>query len=115
VAAGVSVSRAASYALPDSHREMRAVRYLNARIRRRAAREDRELIEGAHAGIASSGYRPGPLSRREARVRQFQMLIREKIPPASRAEPPAAAPPGRLAAPMSASAHAGAHADLATL
>jgi phenylpropionate dioxygenase-like ring-hydroxylating dioxygenase large terminal subunit len=92
---GRSMSRYASYALPDTRREMRAARYLNVRINRQVTLEDVDLVEGVQAGITSLGYRVGPLSRREARVRQFQMLIREKIPVATCLEAPE---PGSVAA-----------------
>jgi phenylpropionate dioxygenase-like ring-hydroxylating dioxygenase large terminal subunit len=86
---GLCVARAASYALPDDRPEMHAARYLNARINRRVAREDIGLLEGVQAGMRSLGCSTGPLSRREARVHQFQDLIRERIPLARYSQAPA--------------------------
>ena len=90
VAPGRSVSRAGAYALADDRREMRAARYLNGRINRQVTREDVDLVEGVQCGVTSRGYRVGQLSRREARVRQFQALLREKIPVAGCLEAPEA-------------------------
>jgi phenylpropionate dioxygenase-like ring-hydroxylating dioxygenase large terminal subunit len=95
VTPGRSLSRAASFVLADPRREMRAARYLNTRINRQVTREDVDLVEGVQAGLGSRSYRVGPLSRQEARVRQFQQLIRERIPVAACLEPPE---PGSLAA-----------------
>jgi len=84
----VCLKRTGAYALADNRPEMRAARYLNARINRRVAEEDRLLIESVQAGVRSRGYLPGPLSRREARVHQFQSLIRERLPVATCPELP---------------------------
>ncbi len=73
------VTRSRAYGLPDDRREMQAARYLNQRINRLVAAEDRHLVEGVQRGLASSGYRQGLLSRREARVRQFQLRWREAM------------------------------------
>ena len=95
VAPGRSVCRAATFALCDDRREMRAARYLNMRINRQVGLEDVHLVEGVQAGLESRGYRTGPLSRQEARVHEFQDLIRERIPVAKCDEAPK---PGTVAA-----------------
>src|ERR1700758_2263440 len=82
------MSRSRSFALADDRREMRAVRYLNNRINRQVGREDVELVEGVQAGLGSRSYATGPLSRKEARVKQFQDIIRQRIPVAACVEPP---------------------------
>jgi hypothetical protein len=74
----------------DSRREMRAARYLNMRINRQVTFEDVELVEGVQLGLGSRSYHIGPLSRKEARVRQFQELILKRIPVAACIDPPEA-------------------------
>jgi phenylpropionate dioxygenase-like ring-hydroxylating dioxygenase large terminal subunit/AcrR family transcriptional regulator len=81
-------------ALEDPRREMRAARYLNARIARSVLRRDLELCAFADGGVRSSGYRGGPLSELESGVRRFRERIRSLVPVAHSAEPPA---PGRIA------------------
>lgn len=73
------VARSRAYALPDERREMRVARALNQRINRLVSREDRGLVEGVQRGLASMGYGQGTLSRREARVRQFQNAWRDRM------------------------------------
>jgi phenylpropionate dioxygenase-like ring-hydroxylating dioxygenase large terminal subunit len=85
---GRSMSRSRSFVLADSRREMRAARYLNMRINRQVTSEDVELVEGVQHGLGSRSYRIGPLSRKEARVRQFQELIVKRIPVAACIDPP---------------------------
>jgi len=80
LAPGRCVARSRAYALPDARREMRAARWLNQRINAQVSREDKDLVEGVQAGLGSSGYRTGILSTKEARVHQFQELIRVAIP-----------------------------------
>ena len=75
----LAMTRSRAYALPDERREMRAARALNQRINRLVSREDQGLVEGVQRGLASTGYRQGKLSRREARVRQFQDAWRERM------------------------------------
>jgi phenylpropionate dioxygenase-like ring-hydroxylating dioxygenase large terminal subunit len=87
---GRSISRSRSFVIPDSRREMRAARYLNMRINRQVAFEDVELVEGVQLGLGSRSYQIGPLSRKEARVRQFQELILKRIPVAACIDPPEA-------------------------
>jgi phenylpropionate dioxygenase-like ring-hydroxylating dioxygenase large terminal subunit len=89
-APGKSLSRSRSFAIADDRREMRAARYLNQRINRQVGLEDVELVEGVQAGLGSRSYQIGKLSRKEARVRQFQDIIRKRIPVATCIEPPEA-------------------------
>ena len=77
-----SRSRLRGFALPDNRPEMRAARYLNQRINAQVGREDVALVEGVQAGLASLGYGTGPLSGKEARVKQFHDMIRAAIPAA---------------------------------
>lgn len=88
VSPGRAMSRSRTFVLPDTRREMRAARWLNLRINRQVNLEDVELVEGVQLGLGSRSYQVGPLSRREARVRQFQDLVRERIPVAACLEPP---------------------------
>jgi phenylpropionate dioxygenase-like ring-hydroxylating dioxygenase large terminal subunit len=90
IAPGRSLSRSRSFALQDDQREMRAARYLNMRINRQVSFEDVELVEGVQIGLESRSYQIGRLSRREARVKQFHDIIRERIPVATSVEPPEA-------------------------
>jgi phenylpropionate dioxygenase-like ring-hydroxylating dioxygenase large terminal subunit len=90
ISPGRSMSRSRSFVLADSGREMRAARYLNMRINRQVTLEDVELVEGVQHGLGSRSYHTGPLSRKEARVRQFQELIVKRIPVAACTDPPAA-------------------------
>jgi phenylpropionate dioxygenase-like ring-hydroxylating dioxygenase large terminal subunit len=87
--------RAAVYALPDSRREAKLLRYLNARINRKVAQEDQDLSERVQQGLRAHGYNPGPLSGYEVAVRQFHDLIRARIPAARLDEAPT---PGTLVA-----------------
>ena len=41
--------------------------------------EDVDLVENVQAGIATRGYEPGPLSRREAAVAWFAERIRADL------------------------------------
>lgn len=83
--------REISYALPDSRREMRAVRYLNWRINRQVNREDTVLIERVQAGMASASYSVGPLGDSEVCLKSFARKLRRIIPEARLHRPP---PPG---------------------
>ncbi len=84
--------RGGVYGLPDTRREMRVLRYLNARINRQVQREDKELCYRVQRGLASSFYRPGPLSLHEVCVLQFHDGIRERIPATLSDKPPADLP-----------------------
>ena len=77
---GKCIIRGGTYGLPDSRREMRVLRYLNARINRQVQREDEDLCNRVQRGLASSAYTPGPLSTHEVCVLQFHDMIRDRIP-----------------------------------
>ena len=81
--------REISYALPDSRREMRAARYLNARINREVNREDTILVERVQAGMASASFVAGPLSTTEVCLRSFGARVRSLIPESRLPRPPA--------------------------
>jgi phenylpropionate dioxygenase-like ring-hydroxylating dioxygenase large terminal subunit len=82
--------REIAYVLPDDRREMRAARYLNWRVNRQVNIEDKALIERVQAGMASSSYAMGPLSRNEVALRSFARRMRELIPESRLERAPAA-------------------------
>ncbi len=88
--------REISYAIPAANesekwrREMRAARYLNWRINRQVNAEDTELVARVQAGMASSSFSVGPLSRDEVALRNFSRRVRELIPEARLHDAPAA-------------------------
>ncbi|HVS77888.1 MAG TPA: aromatic ring-hydroxylating dioxygenase subunit alpha [Steroidobacteraceae bacterium] len=86
---GKCTIRGACFAHPDSRREMRLLRYLNARINRQVQREDRFLCTRVQRGLASRSYEPGPLSQLESCMLQFHELLRARIPEAREPRPPA--------------------------
>ncbi len=86
-----SVLREMAFALPDTRREMRLVRYANWRINRVVNAEDTVLIERVQAGMASRSYTVGPLATSEVCLRSFAAKIREAVPEARLHRPP---PPG---------------------
>jgi phenylpropionate dioxygenase-like ring-hydroxylating dioxygenase large terminal subunit len=81
--------RGACFALADSRREMRLLRYLNARINRQVQREDEFLSTRVQRGLASRSYEPGPLSQLESCMLQFHELLRARIPEVREPRPPA--------------------------
>jgi phenylpropionate dioxygenase-like ring-hydroxylating dioxygenase large terminal subunit len=90
VSATETVIREISYALPDDRREMRAARFLNWRINRRVNAEDTELITRVQLGMQSPSYVAGPLGTSEVCLRSFARKLRQMIPEARLARPPAA-------------------------
>ena len=86
-----SVLREISYGLPDDRREMKVVRYLNARINRRVNAEDTELITRVQLGMQSQSYSAGPLGTSEVCLRSFAQKLRRMISEARLDSPP---PPG---------------------
>jgi phenylpropionate dioxygenase-like ring-hydroxylating dioxygenase large terminal subunit len=77
---GRCVIRSQLFGLPDSRPEMRALRYLGSRINTSVNAEDRWLCARVQRGLASSSYRPGPLSQLEKWMLEFHNLLRERIP-----------------------------------
>jgi len=92
--------RESAYALPDDRREMRAARYLNARINRSVNAEDTVLVARVQAGMASASYEPGPLGEGEVCLRSFAKKLRAAIPEARLPSPPAPGWSGRAATPL---------------
>ena len=74
--------REIAYARPDDRREVRAARYLNWRINRQVNAEDTVLIARVQAGMTSSRYESGPLSKSEVCLAAFARRMREAIPAA---------------------------------
>ena len=77
---GKCIIRGAVFGLPGASRELRAVRYLSNRINTSVNQEDQWLCERVQRGLASSSYRPGPLSRLESCMLEFHDLLRARIP-----------------------------------
>jgi len=77
---GRCLIRGAVFGLPDERREMRAVRYLSSRINTQVNNEDKWLCGRVQRGLASPGYRPGPLSQLERWMLEFHDLLRARIP-----------------------------------
>ena len=72
--------RSGVFGLPDARPEMRAIRYLGARINTQVNDEDRRLCGRVQRGLASSSYRPGPLSNLEGCMLEFHNRLRDQIP-----------------------------------
>jgi carnitine monooxygenase subunit len=81
--------REVAYALPDSRREMKLVRYANWRINRVVNAEDTWLIAGVQQGMASKSYGAGPIATSEVCLRSFAKKIRALIPQARQPFAPA--------------------------
>ncbi len=81
-APGKATIRGCTFGRPDSRREMKLVRYLNARINRQVQREDEFLCRRVQQGLASASYEPGPLSGLENCMHEFHNLLRQRIPEA---------------------------------
>jgi len=77
---GKCIVRGAVFGLPNASREIRAVRYLSNRINTEVNNEDKWLCQRVQRGLASSSYKPGPLSRLEVYMHEFHDLLRERIP-----------------------------------
>ena len=81
--------REVAYALPDSRREMKLVRYANWRINRVVNAEDTWLISQVQQGMASKSYGTGPIATSEVCLRSFAKKIRALIPEARQPFAPA--------------------------
>ena len=75
--------REIAYVRPDTRREVRAARYLNWRINRQVNAEDTVLIARVQAGMTSSRYEIGPLSKSEICLAAFARRLRQAIPAAA--------------------------------
>jgi len=74
---------------PDASREMKVLRYLNARINRQVSAEDKILSERVQLGLVSHGFEFGPLSSYEGCIHDFHDRVRAACPAAGLAEAPA--------------------------
>jgi phenylpropionate dioxygenase-like ring-hydroxylating dioxygenase large terminal subunit len=83
--------REISYVRPDPRRDVKLARHLNWRINRQVNREDTALIAGVQAGMSSSSYVSGPLSKAEICLAAFARRLREAVPEAGFDSPEAAA------------------------
>jgi phenylpropionate dioxygenase-like ring-hydroxylating dioxygenase large terminal subunit len=68
------------YVRPDERREMKILRYLNARINRQVSAEDKWLCERVQAGLSTHGFEFGPLSSYEHCIHDFHQRVREACP-----------------------------------
>jgi phenylpropionate dioxygenase-like ring-hydroxylating dioxygenase large terminal subunit len=83
--------REIGYGRADPRREVKLARLLNWRINRRVNAEDTALIAGVQAGMTSSSYVSGPLSKAEVCLAAFARRLREALPEARFDSPEAAA------------------------
>ena len=72
--------RARSYGFPDDRREMRAARFLCARLNTRVQAEDEVLTRSVQRGLSSGAYTQGILSDKEIVLAGFQDWIRARLP-----------------------------------
>lgn len=86
---GRTLIRARSFGFPDERREMRAARYLCARLNARVQSEDEVLTRSVQRGLESGAYTQGILSDKEVVLAGFQDWIRERLPVARQVEMPA--------------------------
>jgi phenylpropionate dioxygenase-like ring-hydroxylating dioxygenase large terminal subunit len=86
---GKCIVRGTTFGLPDASPALRAARFLSNRINTQVNNEDKWLCGRVQRGLASSSYRPGPLSRLEGYMHEFHNLLRERIPEFRLANPPA--------------------------
>ncbi|MGE0118164.1 MAG: aromatic ring-hydroxylating dioxygenase subunit alpha [Dongiaceae bacterium] len=73
---------------PDARREMKVLRYLNARINTQVGLEDQVLSERVQMGLRNHGYEPGPLSDYEHAIKDFHDRIRAVLPVTTLPEAP---------------------------
>ncbi|MCX8521200.1 MAG: aromatic ring-hydroxylating dioxygenase subunit alpha [Rhodoferax sp.] len=76
------------YVRPDTRREMKVLRYLNARINRQVSAEDRGLCERVQQGLQSHGFEFGPLSSYEHCILDLHQRVRSACPVAGLAMAP---------------------------
>lgn len=75
-----TVLRGGSYALPDSRREMKAVRYLTQRINNTTSDEDKKYVQWLQDGMHSSVFPEPNLSSIEQGVSDFHHQIQGILP-----------------------------------
>ncbi|MGH8197335.1 MAG: SRPBCC family protein [Steroidobacteraceae bacterium] len=86
---GRTLIRARSYGFVDDRREMRAARFLCARLNARVQFEDEVLTRSVQRGLESGAYTQGILSDKEIVLAGFQDWIRARLPVATLVETPA--------------------------
>jgi choline monooxygenase len=69
----------ACYRAQQPSAAMRTVQRLNHRLNNEVAQEDADLVARVQAGMATSGWEPGPLGEREAAVAWFADRIRRDL------------------------------------
>jgi phenylpropionate dioxygenase-like ring-hydroxylating dioxygenase large terminal subunit/AcrR family transcriptional regulator len=79
-AAGRTQIRARSYGFVDDRREMRAARWLCARLNARVQAEDEVLTSSVQRGLSSGAYTQGILSSKEVVLAGFQDWLRARLP-----------------------------------
>jgi phenylpropionate dioxygenase-like ring-hydroxylating dioxygenase large terminal subunit/AcrR family transcriptional regulator len=89
LAAGRTLIRARSFGFPDDRREMKAARFLCARLNARVQREDEVLTRSVQRGLESGAYTQGILSDKEIVLAGFQDWIRQRLPVARLMQAPA--------------------------
>ncbi|HUF64605.1 MAG TPA: RHO alpha subunit C-terminal catalytic domain-containing protein, partial [Gemmatimonadaceae bacterium] len=89
LAAGRTLIRARSFGFPDDRREMKAARFLCARLNARVQQEDEVLTRSVQRGLESGAYSQGILSDKEIVLAGFQDWIRERLPVTRQVEMPA--------------------------
>ena len=87
--AGRTLIRARSFGFKDDRREMKAARFLCARLNARVQAEDEVLTRQVQRGLESGAYAQGILSDKEVVLAGFQDWIRARIPAARLIEAPA--------------------------
>ena len=86
---GRTLIRARSFGFPDDRREMKAARFLCARLNARVQAEDEFLTHSVQQGLESGAYSQGILSDKEIVLAGFQDWIRERLPVTRLAAAPA--------------------------
>jgi choline monooxygenase len=76
---GATHDRWSCYRAQQPSTAMRAVQRLNHRLNNEVAAEDAELVARVQAGMATTGWQPGPLGEREAAVAWFADRIRRDM------------------------------------
>ena len=86
---GRTLIRARSFGFKDDRREMKAARFLCARLNARVQSEDEVLTRSVQRGLEGGAYTQGILSDKEIVLAGFQDWIRERMPVAKQVEKPA--------------------------
>jgi phenylpropionate dioxygenase-like ring-hydroxylating dioxygenase large terminal subunit/AcrR family transcriptional regulator len=86
---GRTLIRARSFGFPDDRREMKAARFLCARLNSRVQAEDEILTRSVQRGLSSGAYTRGILSDKEIVLAGFQDWIRARLPVAQLLQAPA--------------------------